>query len=45
MNTYTDYLKEQIAERISETSDEKLLSTIYAMLMERVIQEKQQEHF
>ena len=44
MNTYSDYLKEQITEKISEISDEKLLSTIYAILMEHVIQETQPTH-
>lgn len=44
MNTYSDYLKEQIAEKLSETSDEKLLYTIYAILMEHVTQESQPAH-
>lgn len=44
MLTYSDYLKKQIAEKISETSDESLLSTIYAILMEHTIPETQPEH-
>ena len=44
VDTYTDDLKEQIAEKISETSDEKLLYTIYAILMEHVIPETQLAH-
>jgi predicted helicase len=44
MNTYSDYLKKQIAEKLSEISDEQLLYTIYAILMEHVIQETQQAH-
>lgn len=44
METYTDYLKKQITDIILETTDEKLLSTIYAILMEHVIQETLQAH-
>ena len=43
MPTYSDYLKEQIAEKISEICDEQLLSTIYAIIMEYVIRETQPE--
>ena len=44
MNEYTDYLREQITEKISELSDEKLLYTIYAIIMEHVNRETQPEH-
>lgn len=44
VETYTDYLKKQITDIILETTDEKLLSTIYAILMEHVIQETQPTH-
>jgi len=43
MNDYSDYLKEQIVKMIEDTSDEKLISTIYAILMENVIRETQQQ--
>ena len=40
--TYTDYLKRAIIETTMETSDEKLLTCIYTLLMEDVNQDKQQ---
>lgn len=43
MPTYASYLQERIADKISEISDEKLLLTIYAIIMESVTQESQTE--